>query len=128
MKKLFIAASLIIGMIAGAMVLCSFTTMKESENVSEVNCNVADEEWSYYTKVSVHGYYKSSMSKNWENLGNGNHNYYSNCEVQRRNWCGEKEYRIMINGTWYNVVTHDCPVSQYNYYAWVGTYIYCFNM
>lgn len=46
MKKLFIAASLIIGMIAGAMVLSSFSEPKQEESIDYTDIMMADG-WTY---------------------------------------------------------------------------------
>lgn len=78
MKKLFIAASLIIGMIAGAMVLSSFSEPKQGERNESTEITMADG----WTRVGVYygydmdgdrSYYKFTI---WEKEGMCNSYYW----------------------------------------------------
>ena len=77
MKKLFIAASLIIGMIAGAMVLSSFSEPKENDNNACMEITMADG-WTrvgQYQGVSKD--YKSETFIIWEKEGMCNSYYWT---------------------------------------------------
>lgn len=123
MKKTVITLFLLIGMVVGTMVLCSYTTLREKETVLSTNININDEGWEYWTKVTAHRYYNPNDGNGWREART---EYRSNCEVQRRLQCGEKEYRIKIDNSWYPV--HRGSVDNYSYYAIVGSFRYYFNI
>ena len=123
MKKTAITVFLLIGMVVGTMVLCSYTTLREKETVISTSININDEGWEYWTKVQAVQYYNNNDGYGWTKAINS---YKNNCEIQRRLQCGEKEYRIKIDNSWYPV--HRGSVDDYSYYAVVGTYRYYFNI
>jgi len=82
MKKLFIAASLIIGMIAGAMVLSSFSEPKEELNEDCIEITMADD-WTYVGEyVGRTSDDETHRFKIWEKEGMCN-SYY---------WVAKSEY------------------------------------
>ena len=75
---------------------------------SSTSCNIPDG-WSYYTEVTT---------KN-----EGNHTGAQKCTVIRANTCGEYEYKICFNSTWYTV-TRDGSSC----YFYCGGQKYTFSM
>lgn len=76
MKKLFIAASLIIGMMAGAMVLSSFSEPKEDVNKDCTGICVKDDGWrrvGEYTGKSSDGAIKKFIIWEKDNMCNAYH-------------------------------------------------------
>ena len=121
MKKVLIVTAVLFGMMAGVMLLSSFSTVKESEETTVTKVNVTDGEWEDWTTVSAKGYY--TASKKSTNTG------YTNCKVQRRAWCGETQYRIKTpgNSDWRPV--SESPIDGYKYCFYESfNEVYCFNM
>ncbi|MBQ6084382.1 MAG: hypothetical protein IJK92_08555 [Bacteroidales bacterium] len=106
MKKLFIAASLIIGMIAGAMVLSSFSEPKEELNEDCIEITMADD-WTYVGDyVGRTSDDKTQRFRIWEKEGMCNSYYWvSKCDNSRLNpditSCTKGVLRQNRDGYWY---------------------------
>lgn len=121
MKKYFMIAFLLLGLIAGAMVLSSFATPKIEKRTDVSESYVDDEGWEDYCEVKAYLYKYS----NGKYIDSGV--YWSSCQVQRRAWCGAAEYRIhcaSYNG-WYPV--QQSPVDGWRYCFYVGQSVIVFN-
>lgn len=93
MKKVFMAIAVLTGLVASGMVFSSFTISNKTEATPSV-IEILDDGWEYYTSVGL-----MTLSRN----GEFNPYNLTQYEVQRRAWCGEKEYRIIFNKTPYIV-------------------------
>lgn len=119
MKKLLISATLLIGMMAGAMVLSSFTEQKEGEK-TPTKIAMEDDGWEDYATVTLFKYERK----------NGEWKYckfkLDKTTVQRRAWCGENEFRVKVWSKWIRVAKS--PIEDYKYCAQEGEVIWCFDM
>lgn len=124
MKKSIISGIILITMIAGAMLISSFTISKQVLKTSAENEKVTDNGWENWTKVTIYPYERKNGE--WIKSRISSPGFFS-CQVQRREWCGEKEYRICLWENWYPVTKS--PVSGYRY-AFYGPQgkVYCFDM
>lgn len=124
MKKVLISATLLIGMMASAMVLSSFSVYKQNAKAVLDNYEVKDDGWSYWTEANIIPYQKENGKWVKSRMSSPG---FSKCRVERREWCGEKEYRIRLWEKWYPVTSS--PVGEYKY-AFYGpnNMAYCFDM
>lgn len=123
MKKLLISATLIIGMVAGAMVLSSFTRTNGTPKM-DVNSST-DDGWEDWTSVTAYCY-KQNDNGEWIKTTDTR----PNSKVQRRMSCGEREYRIKLymtgDPTWSPVTKS--PTDDFPYCSYKGRYAWCFRM
>ena len=111
------------GMVAGGMVFSSFTAPKQ-EVKSETSAVVLnDDGWEDWTVVTAIIYDKD---RNGEWARRPYVPGQKNLKVQRRTWCGEPEYRIAYDGTWYHV--SKSPTSDYSYCFYYEYSAFCFDM
>lgn len=115
--------AILTGMVAGAMVFSSFAAPKQDikGNTSEIIIN--DNGWEDWAKVAVQGYYQNENTNGQWRQG---HYGATDCQVQRREWCGEKEFRIRFGREWYPV--SESPVKGYRYCFYYLNEVMCFNM
>lgn len=124
MKKLIMTIAVFATLLGGTMLFSSFTTAKEQKKADTTNVNVTDDGWENWTRVSIYPYERKNGQ--WVKSSKSSPGF-SECQVQRREWCGEKEYRIQLWERWYPVTSS--PIDDYRY-AFYGPngYAYCFNM
>ena len=121
MKKVLITMAVLVSMIAGTMVLSSFTAPKQDvkENTSEI---INDDGWDDYAIVMACPYNKHNGQ--WER--DRTLVCSKDLLVQRKAMCGTPEYRIKIKGTWCPVSSS--PVDDYRYCGYLNGVAYCFDM
>lgn len=121
-KKLFVTAALFIGMIAGAMVFSSFKTPNEQIKSKTSPISMTDDGWEYWSNVRAVQYYLPSKKKG---------QFGEDCEVQRRAWCGEAQYRVKVvrsYGKVYYYPVSESPIEGYRYCYYYDSDVWCFNM
>lgn len=122
MKKVLISATLLIGMMAGALVFSSFTKANEQDETTFSQINAQGNE-KYEEVTTVSGVYI--------NIKSGQKKGFSKTLYKGINTCGEYYLQIGL-GLYYPVHKNsdskfkDVDVSNYNYYAQSGDWRYFF--
>lgn len=112
------------GMVAGAMVFSSFAAPEQDvkSETSEIVLN--DDGWENWATVCATGFFSNANTN-----GEWRRGSWGGCDlqVQRREWCGEKEFRIRYRGDWHPV-HKGSPVEGYNYHFYYLSETLCFRM
>jgi len=106
------------------MVFSSFVEYKHDSKMISGNVIMAENGWEDWSRVSVTPYERKNGEWVRSSISSPG---FSECKVQRREWCGQKEYRICLWEKWYPVTLS--PVKGFKY-AFFGPNdrAYCFDM
>ena len=110
------------GMLAGAMVFSSFAAPKQELKCESSETIMNDDGWEDWTTVSAHSYVRCYNRDGW---CRGQLDY-DKVQIQRRAWCGNVQYRALLNGTPYSVTKS--PTEDYPYCFYRGDQAFCFYM
>lgn len=113
--------ALLTGMVAGSMVFSSFVAPKQDLKCESSETIMNDDGWENWTKVDAVPY--SNNHGQWEkDYGSS----YRGLQVQRRAWCGDVQYRVLVSGTPYSVTKS--PTDDYPYCFYKDGRAFCFYM
>ncbi len=118
MKKLLI----VLGVMAVFFATTAFvSTGIQVTNSDETPTILKDNGWEDYTTVTAYAY-KKNKDGEWVK-GSG---AYYNTKIQRREWCGEPEYRAKTNSGYYPV--SKSPIKEYKYCFYINGEAAMFDM